>query len=568
MSESASSFPSPAQSRLSAWLVGGLTLLGLLLLWPYQHWDFAQRSSLVAGLIKKAMQNTEWAFCLTVPFIVGWLVWRMRAKLKKLPLAGSWLGVPVFLVGMSFFWFGYKADTAYPGYVAAQAITLGLILLLGGIAWARALFFPWLFLTFMWPMLPLENQLAVPLRVMTAKASTSFLNTVGIPVVREGTGIHSAPNLALGLDEGAEFSLDVDVPCSGIRSLFSLMMISALYGYIALRGVWPRLLLFASAIPLAVLGNFVRMILLGVGSKWFGPEFAVGRNLDGHQEMSFYHSMAGLAVFGVALAGMFAICTLLERRRAKKKGNKSQNSSAGPAAGGAMPTSDPRRTLIQVVCVVIMVAGGLAICAATDTGYNVGPSGVKGSLPAKLGGFESTELPMTSKERGGLAAGVQIGRRFYTSANRAILATVVLSGPEKRSLHQPEVCLPSQGWTISNTSILPVDLGEGRVAHASVLSMYRDAEPEPGKRVRTRALNIFWYLGSDGTVCATYDEHVARSYFDAVFKNLNHRWALMSFFVPMKEEAVNALDPFAEVAALEDARRFITELGPQLLPAL
>ncbi|MEQ1750467.1 MAG: hypothetical protein ABL974_13655, partial [Prosthecobacter sp.] len=119
--------------RRTALGVGAVFLVLLLSVWPYQHWDFSERSSVIGGIVRKAQQDSEWWFCLVTPFIVGWLVWRMRVTLSRLPMTGSWLGVPVLLFGMVMYWFGYKADTAYPGYLAGQLLTLGLILTLGGV---------------------------------------------------------------------------------------------------------------------------------------------------------------------------------------------------------------------------------------------------------------------------------------------------------------------------------------------------------------------------------------------------------------------------------------------------
>ena len=543
--------------RRTALGVGAVFLVLLLSVWPYQHWDFSERSSVIGGIVRKAQQDSEWWFCLVTPFIVGWLVWRMRVTLSRLPMTGSWLGVPVLLFGMVLYWFGYKADTAYPGYLAAQLLTLGLILTLGGVGWFKQLFFPWAFLVFTWPMLPLENILAVPLRMRAAQFSGIVLNIIGVDVVREGTGLHSAANEARGLIKGQLFQLDVEEPCSGIRSLFSLMMISALYGWLSLKSWLPRGLLFATAIPLAILGNIVRMVLLALGSLWFGSEFAIGRNIDGNQEMSFYHSMAGFAVFGVAMAGMFAICTQLERRLDKRPVAKPDD--AEPAL--ARQTN----SWFFLAAVIGILGGGLAFCAFTDASYQVDPAGIKPDMPNVLGGYVSNEQPMTAREQSMLNEDVRIERRLYTKPDRVVLATVVLSGAEKRSLHPPDVCLPAQGWLIARATPIEVDLGGGRLVTATLMNMYRDVEAENGQRSRIRAFNIFWYLGSDGATCAGYQEHLVRTYSDAFFKNINHRWALLTFFVPIKNSPGGFDDPFAEISALEEAKDFIKSLIPPML---
>ncbi|TDU80921.1 exosortase [Prosthecobacter fusiformis] len=558
MSEAPPLSPAP-NSRINqiVWGSAGLMVLLLALIWPYQHWEFEGRSSIIMGIVHKAERDSEWYYCLFVPKIVALLIWRMRKDLKRLPLHGSWLGVPILLVGMFFYWAGYKVDTGYPGFVAIQLVTLGLILLLGGWHWMKWLIFPWIFLVFLWPMIPLETRLAFPLRILTAKFSAGFLNLVGMDVIRDGTGLHSAADAARGLEQGALFKLDVEEPCSGIRSLFSLMMISALYGWLALKAWGPRILLFASAIPLAVLGNIVRMILLTLGSRWFGVEFAVGRNIEGEQEMSTFHTLAGFVVFGVALAGMFVIATALEKWHAKRKLN------SAPAA----PTKKvlPKSPWLPLGVAVGICGAGLVLCAATDITYRVGEPPVSLALPERMGNFDSQDMPMLAKERQVLNEGVQIGRRFYFTKERAVLASVVLSGAEKRSLHEPQVCLPGQGWVISGQSFIEIDGGLSRPVQATLLRMHRDVQSATGQVVRTRALNVYWYQGSEGVTAPSYDAHVVTSYKDALIRGRDHRWALLSFFAPMQDTPMAQMDPFAELNVLEDMKTFIREFVPPLI---
>lgn len=543
----------------------GALLAVILALWPYQHWDFDQRSSLLGGIVKKALQDSEWVFCLLVPFLVGWLVWRMRDELRPLPRRGSWAGLPFLLLGGGFYWVGYKADTAYPGYVAAQILILGLLLCLGGLRWVRALFFPWLFLAFMWPLPLLENSLSVPLRMQTAQMSAWLLNHMGVDVVREGTGLNSAGNAARGLAQGDLFRLDVEKPCSGIRSLSALLMISALYGWLSLRSLPGRAALFLSAIPLAVVGNLVRMILLALGSLAWGMDVAVGRVVEGEQEMSAYHTGAGFAVFAVALAGMAGLSWLLERwekRRAARSQPARPQGTSKPATPAA--TASPHGTLLTLAAGLVLAAV-LAVCALTDATYHVDAPGVRPGMPALLAGYVSEERPMTAQEQSGLKDDVRIERRLYTKPERAILATVVVSGAEKRSLHAPEVCLPAQGWVMRTQTTVMVPLEDGTELEATLISMHRDVEPQPGKRTRIHATNLYWYQGSAGATCATYEQHVFRTYMDGVFRNINHRWALMSFYTPLAEQPAGLEDPFAELAAVEDTKAFIRELLPHVL---
>ena len=558
--------------RVALWGLPAALLL-LFLAWPYQQWDFGKRESILIGWARWVSVRADWQFCLLVPGLVGWLVWLRRHELQKLPWNGTWLGLLPLALGLFFFWIGYKADTGYPGFLAVQFVLAGVILLIAGLSWMRTLFFAWLFLLFAWPMQPLEDSVASPLRPRTAAMAATVLNFIGVPSMNEGSALQSAPDAASGKQMGDSFSLDVDAKCSGINSLFALMMISALLGYLALRRPRFRFILFICAVPLAVAGNVVRLLLLVAGTMMFGSDFAVGRHIGEHQEMSFYHTFAGFAVFGVALAGMFALCWLFEGREMKSNLQRHGGASA-PGESCAIP--HPRRTLAHLLAALLLPLAALGVCFGTDIGFHVSAPGVKlrsdesgrPDLPLSLAGYQGREYEMTADEKNLLDEGVRLSRDVYVSdTGRLIMATVILSGFEKRSLHRPEVCLPNQGWTVADRMLFPLHLEDGRDINIMMMRIFRDVEPQPGVRIRTRAINFYWYIGSDGTTCADHYEHVILSYSDAVFRNIQHRWAMASIYVPLPDQRVGQENPMLELSAVEDAREFLSKLAPAFMPA-
>ena len=548
------------------WALGAA--VGVLVLvyavWPYQHWMFATRGSVVEGWVRWIALEPEWHFCFAVPVIVGFLVYRQRAELATLPLEGTWLGMTIMLFSLILFWIGYKVDTGYLGYASAQLMVAGLILMLGGRTWWRALLLPWMFLLFAWPMHPLEGMLATPLRAITAKVAGGMLNAIGIPVVRYGTGLFSAPDFILGLPEGYNFKLDVANPCSGIRSLFSLMMIGALYGCLAMKRALPRLLLLASAIPLAVFGNLVRLVLLALGSVWFGQEFAIGKTIGDSQEESAYHLLCGYLVFAIALGGMFAFATLLEGRKHWNRvklwsgSRKSEPGTAAPLLGGP--------TLVRSAVCVGLAALALVVCKFTPTAVTYAEPGLLMQLPATVDDYHAIPKEMDSNEKRLFDEGVKLQRALYESPGRhSIIATLVMSGPVKKSLHEPTLCLPNQGWTIANSEGVSFKLRDGRRQQATLMHIFRDMEVSPGQRVRIQALDVYWYQGSHGVSTAGYNMSYTRSYLDAIFRNLNHRWGQVSFYMPFSQRPVGNDDPIEEVVAKEQMIRFLEKLTPQIL---
>lgn len=276
-----------------------------------------------------------------VPLLAGVVIFLRRKELAKIPITGWWPGIIFVVLALSLFWAGRRVDNQYIGFFSLQALLAALVLWLLGWRWLLALAFPLAFLVFTWPMPFMDNIVTFPLRMFMSGMSAATLNLFGLPVVQNGTGILSAPNPDLGLAAGKLFEVDVADPCSGIRSLFALMMISALYGYFTLKAPWKRGLLFLSSIPLAIVGNLVRILLLTLGIVTLGAPTAIGTLKD----PSWFHEGAGYAVFLVALGGMLVIGKLLnsngnEWRTKLRSLRTAVKESASPAAPHASSQSD------------------------------------------------------------------------------------------------------------------------------------------------------------------------------------------------------------------------------------
>ena len=252
----------------------------------------------------------EWLHGMFVPFLALFLLWNDREALLAMPVRPSHSGLVVILAGFLLYWFGYVADIEYFGSAALQILLAGLILWFLGVAAMRRLLFPWAFLLFMYPMPFLDSIIALRLRLVMSHGTHVLLNLLGIANLQVGTSLVSAPDLFSGLAQGARFGVDVANPCSGIRSLYALVMVSALYAWFTLDRPWKKGLLILAAAPLAILGNMARLLLLVFGTLLWGTDFAIGP-LD---SPSWFHEAAGWLVFFVALGGMYGVGRLLDVR--------------------------------------------------------------------------------------------------------------------------------------------------------------------------------------------------------------------------------------------------------------
>ena len=251
------------------------------------------------------MEKGEWAFGYFVPPVVVLLLWVTRKRFAGIPIRPSYLGLALLAFGCFIYFGGYKANEKYVGYFAGQILVAGFILWFLGIEFFKRAFWLWVLFGLTWPLVFLIEPIASPLQLLMTKLTEVYLKVTGVDVIRSGTSLYSPPSEAV--PAGDRFSLGIAVACSGLRSLFALGMVSLLYGYLSLKKSWHRLLLAVSAVPFAVFGNFVRMLLLYYGTIWASKDFAIGT--DDHP--SAFHIGAGIAVFIVALICMLVLVEVL-----------------------------------------------------------------------------------------------------------------------------------------------------------------------------------------------------------------------------------------------------------------
>ena len=295
----------------SLWLSGGVVLVCLVFMicvLPYSSGYFNERLTLLGHLWNK-WGSPDWQHGMFVPFVVAGLAYWRRKDFADLPIEGSRVGFLACIFSLFLYWVGYKAQEHYIGYAAWHLLIISSVLWFLGWRWLVASSFLLAFLVFMWPMHFLEDTLALKARYVMVSMSSGFLNLIGIDNLKQGTAIVSAADVGKGLGVGESFRMDIDGPCSGMRSLFALMMVGALYGYVRFRTWGKQLVMFSSALPLAIFGNFVRILLLVFGTLLFGSDFAIGKDGDD----SAYHLGAGFAVFAVAIMGMLVLAELIAK---------------------------------------------------------------------------------------------------------------------------------------------------------------------------------------------------------------------------------------------------------------
>lgn len=312
----------PVRMSRVSWVKLALVVVALgwlLFFQPYATGYFENRDPLFEDVLTGFQRDGgEWSFGYFVPFIVALLFYFKREELLAVPVRPSfWFGLPVLILGFALYFGGYKANVTYGGYLALQILLAGVCLWFLGLRWFLKSFWLWCLLGMMWPNVFLIQPISTPLRKIMVHLTSSFLDLIGVDALRNGMAIMTDTPDPI---TGEPVILSIAQDCSGLRSLFALVMIGFVFAAFTLRKEWQRWLLMATVPIVAVAGNFVRMLMLYFGSKYGGTSFAIG---EGHGNESTYHIASGMVVFVVALVLLTSFVELMKNGfRWKRKKTK------------------------------------------------------------------------------------------------------------------------------------------------------------------------------------------------------------------------------------------------------
>ena len=227
-----------------------------------------------------------------VPFVSAYLVWRKRKELATIEPQGSFWGLPFIVIGLFIHVVSYFLKINFTTYASCMVVLFGTVLFLGGWKITRVLLFPLIFLIFMIP-LPRVIILGISfeMKLFASEISSWLINLVGIETSVSGSRIFYPGGFLL-----------IGDPCSGLRSLISFLALGTVVVQLTSGNIWKKGVLFASVIPIALLSNVVRIIVLTVASYIYGSQIVDG----------FLHDFMGIMVFVIGFVSLIALMNILK----------------------------------------------------------------------------------------------------------------------------------------------------------------------------------------------------------------------------------------------------------------
>ena len=267
-----------------------------------------------------AIDYTHAYFILPLSLLIVWL---KRNEIKQhvtsyVPRPTSYVpGFILLVFGLASFTLGWRWDYLFISTLSLIPLLFGMCLFLYNKGLARILVFPILYLLLLVPVpVGVLDSITLPMRTLASVLSANILSLMRYDIVREGLLINMGGH-----------EIFMGAPCSGFRSLITMISLGLIYIYLSpqkeiSRGVIlsvsegsqvknkifiKNVILFMSIIPLALIGNLTRIIALCLITFYFGEAAGQG----------FFHNFSGMVVFLIIILGLMGLERILEGKLRK-----------------------------------------------------------------------------------------------------------------------------------------------------------------------------------------------------------------------------------------------------------
>ncbi|MGL4555309.1 MAG: exosortase/archaeosortase family protein [Gemmataceae bacterium] len=268
----------------SFWPLAPLAAACAALLWAF--W------TTLADLAHTWNTNQQYGHGWLVPAFAAYLLYARRDKLDIAALRPELWGLALLGLGLAMrlagiYWYFISLDPL--SFVPCVA---GLVLLFGGRAAVKWAWPSVLFLAFMIPLpFRVANMLSGQLQWFATVTSTYVMQMMGLPALAEGNTILLN-----------EHHIGIVEACSGLRMLVVFFALSTGVVLVVQRHWIDKLIIFLSAVPIALLSNLFRVTATGVMYDFGLSEMA----------SHFFHDLAGWVMMPLALAMLWAELKLLD----------------------------------------------------------------------------------------------------------------------------------------------------------------------------------------------------------------------------------------------------------------
>jgi len=266
-----------------------LSVLALLIVTTWSYWPT------MADLFSVWQSDDDYSAGQLVPLVTVFLIWRERRGLRQcLGVPCWWGGIALLSLAEIGRIYGFLSFRSTPGRYSLVLTLAGLVLMVAGRQVFRRVLWILLFSLLMVPLPSIvHNLIAGPLQRVATMGSVFFLEAVGVSVSQQGNVVMLNGNTPLAVAEA----------CSGLRMLMAFIIVAAFIAYMVKRPRWQKGVLLLSSIPVAVVGNMVRIFATAMLMLYVSAEVA----------QKFFHDFAGYVMMPIAVLLLFGEIWLMDR---------------------------------------------------------------------------------------------------------------------------------------------------------------------------------------------------------------------------------------------------------------
>ena len=193
-------------------------------------------------------------------------LWNNRHELVKLECKPSNKGMIFIVIALIMHIAGALIKFYFFSAVSLIIMLFGIVLYFFGSETLKKTQFPIIYLSFMIPgPLFLISNIVIRMKLFAGAMATVLLNNIGLRAVRDGSLIKMSRSY-----------MEIAAPCSGLRSLISLLAFGAAFAYMTRHSLPKKWVLFLAAFPIALFANVMRIVLLGWVGEVYGMKAAQG----------------------------------------------------------------------------------------------------------------------------------------------------------------------------------------------------------------------------------------------------------------------------------------------------
>ena len=412
-------------------------------------------------LVKRWTTQEEYSHGFLIPLVAAWLLWTRRKALFASIDRPAWTGPLLILLAMVMHILGALSAIFILSQLAFVVALLGIALAAGGFTLLRAAFFPIIFLIFAIP-LPyfIDANLSLQLQLISSQLGVFFIRLFQIPVFLEGNVI----------DLGS-YKLQVVDACSGLRYLFPLLSLSFLATYLFNAPIWQRALVLFSSIPITIAMNGFRIGMVGVTVDRWGTQMAEGA----------LHFFEGWIIF-IASALLLTFEVYLLARLSGKRFFETFRVPTG--APRLSPKADPEPTsLTPLFASLVLLCATVPTASLISNRTEIVPERSQFvSFPAIVGEWHGRASLLEPQVENDLALQDYILSDYSKSDGKVVNLYVAYYASQRtgESPHSPLVCIPGNGWSITQHG--RTSFGSGRPLNRVII-----------ERNGSKQLVYYWY---------------------------------------------------------------------------